>query len=181
MPTKPTILNNKIVAHSKLFAIEQLHLRFSNGQERYYERLVSERPQAVMMVPMLDADTVLLVREYGAGIENYFLGLPKGILEKDEDIYVAANRELMEEVGYGAHRFRLLKTLATSPGYMSSRMHTLLAEDLYPQSLPGDEPEPLEVVPWSLKRLPELLQRDDFFEARSVAALFMVRELLHAR
>ncbi|MDZ4262892.1 MAG: ADP compounds hydrolase NudE, partial [Pseudomonadota bacterium] len=41
-----------------------------------------------------------------------------------------------------------------------------------------DEPEEMEVVPWKLSQLAALLHRDDCTEARSIAALFMVRELL---
>lgn len=52
----------------------------------------------------------------------------------------------------------------------------VLAEDLYPQRRAGDEPEPIEVVPWRLDALDALLAREDFSEARSIAALFMVRE-----
>jgi ADP-ribose diphosphatase len=54
----------------------------------------------------------------------------------------------------------------------------VLARDLYPDPLPGDEPEPIEVVPWSLDRVDELLGRDDFTEARSIVALYRVRDRL---
>lgn len=54
----------------------------------------------------------------------------------------AANRELMEEVGYGAKRFDFLSKLTMAPSYFSSKMNIVLAHDLYPQSTEGDEPEP---------------------------------------
>ena len=54
------------------------------------------------------------------------------------------------------------------------------AQDLYPERLPGDEPEELEVVPWKLDDLASLVQREDVTEGRSIAALFLVRELLRA-
>ena len=53
-----------------------------------------------------------------------------------------------------------------------------IARDLYEQRLPGDEPEELEVVPWKLDRLHELILREEFSEGRSVAALFIAREWL---
>ncbi|HEY8386375.1 MAG TPA: ADP compounds hydrolase NudE, partial [Porticoccaceae bacterium] len=62
--------------------------------------------------------------------------------------------------------------------YMGHSIDVILARDLYPQRLPGDEPEPIEVVPWSLDNLSELMARDDFAEARSLAALYLVRDLL---
>jgi ADP-ribose diphosphatase len=54
----------------------------------------------------------------------------------------------------------------------------VLAEDLYPDRLEGDEPEEIEVVPWPLADIASLLQMEDCTEARSIAALYMVRERL---
>ncbi len=57
-------------------------------------------------------------------------------------------------------------------------MRIVVARDLYEQSLEGDEPEPLEVVTWKLSELDALLERDDFIEARCIAALFLAKKWL---
>lgn len=54
----------------------------------------------------------------------------------------------------------------------------MVAEDLYPEQLEGDEPEPLPQRRWPLNNLLALLEEPDFREARSVSALFLVREWL---
>jgi ADP-ribose diphosphatase len=181
MTTKPQILKRRPVAKTRLFQVEQLEMEFSNGVRRTYERLKRPGVGAVLIVPMLDRETVLLVREYGAGVEDYQLALPKGAMDPGEDVLQAANRELMEEVGYGAHCLREIKNLTLSPSYMEHDIHVVLAEDLYEKRLPGDEPEPIEVVPWAIRDLSALMARDDFTEGRSVAALYLVRDLLSAR
>ena len=127
---------------------------------------------------MLDADTVLLVREYAAGVHRYELGLVKGRMDAGETPEQAANRELMEEAGYGARDVRVLRTLTLAPTYMSHQTHLVLARELYPQRLPGDEPEPLELVPCKLAELDRLILQEEFSEGRSIAALFIVREWL---
>ncbi len=66
MRKKPETLHREIVARSRLFRVEALDLRFSNGVEVKYERLTSSTSGAVIVVPMLDDDTVLLIREYSA-------------------------------------------------------------------------------------------------------------------
>ena len=71
-----------------------------------------------------------------------------------------------------------LKTLSTAPSYFNAHMHIFLAFDLYPSSLPGDEPEPLQQVHWSWAETAALLERTDFSEARSVTALFMAQQYL---
>jgi len=173
---KPEITQTEVVAKSNIFRIEQCHLHFSNGEKRIYERLRGSRGGAVMIAPMMDDNTVLLIREYAVGTDRYEIGLPKGIVEPDEDILDAANREMQEEVGYGAKALTYLKALSGSPGYMGAGMHLILAKDLYPSVLPGDEPEPIEVIPWSMDNLLELSLREDVSEARTIAALYMIRE-----
>ena len=161
-----------------LFKVEQLDLEFSNGERRTYERLVSRGLGGVIIVAMLDEERCLLVREYACGFHRYELCLPKGRLEHDETILEGANRELQEECGYGARDLRELGALSMAPGYMSHVTHVVLARDLYPSRLPGDEPEELEIVPWPLANLAELVQREDCTEGRSIAALYMARDLL---
>ena len=82
---------------------------------------------------------------------------------------------------FGARKLTPLTTLSLSPAYMTHTAQVILAEDLYPQRRPGDEPEPLEVVPWKLSELDALLARDDVSEGRSIAALFIVREYLEGK
>ncbi len=178
MPTLPIIHKTLEVAKSRLFQVEEVHLEFSNGEQRVFERLTNRGHGAVLIVPMLDADTVLLIREYGAGTGRYELGLPKGKVEAGEELFAAANREIMEEVGYGAHHIQLLKRVSLSPGYMGHHTHLLLARDLYPLRCEGDEPEPLEVVPWKLSQLDQLLANDECTEGRSLLALYLARDLL---
>lgn len=177
---KPETLQTTTLAKTRIFHIEQVDLRFANGAEVSYERLLGSTRGAVLIVPMLDGDTVLLIREYCAGINRYELALPKGRIEHNEAIVDAANRELMEETGYGARKLTHLTTWTVAPNYLSHTIHIVLAQDLYPQRAAGDEPEEIEVVPWKLSNLPALLTRADVTEARSIAALFMARELLQS-
>ena len=160
------------------YRMERLDLEFSNGERRRYERLHGRGHGAVAVVPMLDDETVLLVREYAAGVHRYELGLVKGRIDAGESPEQAADRELMEDAGYGARRIDVLRTLTLAPVYMSHLTHVVLARDLYPQRLPGDEPEELEVVPWKLAEIDGLLDREDFSEGRTIAALFLAREWL---
>lgn len=158
--------------------VEELDLEFGNGERRRYQRVRAHGHGAVIVVPMLDPDTALLVREYAAGVHRYELGLVKGRMDAGETPEQAANRELMEEAGYGAHRIDVVRTLSLAPAYMGHQTHLVVARELYPQRLPGDEPEELEVVPWKLDRLHELILREEFSEGRSIAALFIAREWL---
>lgn len=161
-----------------LFRVEQLDLEFANGERRTYERLISRGVGAVIVVAMPDDDHVLLIREYACGVHRYELGLPKGRLEPGESHTEGANRELKEECGYGARSLTELGHLTLAPGYMTHRTHVILARDLYASRLPGDEPEEIEVVRWPIDDLVSLIRRDDCTEGRSIAALYMARDML---
>jgi ADP-ribose diphosphatase len=179
MTQKPIIHKKTLKAKSRLFRIEALDLEFSNGEKRVFERLTRGNSSgAVLIVPMLDSQTVLLVREYAAGVERYELGLPKGKVDDGETPLVAANRELKEEVGYGARQLTFITSLSIAPAYLEHMTDIILAEDLYPEKLEGDEPEELEVIPWRLDDLQLLFAQGDCTEARSIAALYLIRDYL---
>ncbi len=175
----PKILKTDVVAKSKLFKIESLDLEFSNGECRQYERMKGAGRGAVMVVPMKNNETMLLVREYAAGTHDYQLGFPKGLIDPGEEPIQAANRELKEEIGFGANKLTQLSTLSLAPGYFAAKMHILLAQDLYSEKLEGDEPEPLDLIEWPIAKVEQLLERHDFTEARSVAALLLARRYLN--
>lgn len=180
-PKLPIIHGVEALDYGGRFKVERLDLEFSNGARRMFERIQNRGRGAVIVAPMLDADTLLLVREYACGVHRYELGLPKGRIDRGETPEQAAVRELKEEAGYGAHRITILRSLTLAPNYMSHETHLVLAEDLYPERLPGDEPEPLEVVPWRLDALHELMLRGDCSEGRSLAAAFVAREYVRTR
>lgn len=180
MPSKPETLHRRTVTQSNLFRVEAVGLRFSNGAEVEFECLARGSGNgAVLIVPVTAKDEVLLVREYAVGTDRYELGLPKGRLEAGEEPLTGANRELREEVGYAARELTELRRLSLAPGYIAHCTHVILARDLYAAPLDGDEPEPLEVVPWPLSDLPGLLANDELSEARSIAALYLTREKLY--
>ncbi len=174
----PETLHCSTVARSRLFRVEALGLRFSNGAEVEYERLGGGSHGAVLVVPINERGEVLLIREYAAGTGRYELGLPKGRIEAGEDCLQAANRELMEEVGCGAEQLTALRSVTLAPAYFSHRTELVLAEQLFERRLPGDEPEPIEVVAWPLDGLGRLLAEAELTEARSIAALYVARDHL---
>lgn len=174
----PDIKAVRTIARSRFFRIEELDLRFANGIERTYERLPGSGRAAVMVVALNEAGELVLIREYAAGFHEMQLTLVKGAVDDGESLEEAANRELKEEAGFGARRINFIKKLNLAPGHMGFTINLLLARDLYPEQLEGDEPEPPEVVTWPLDRLDELIMSDDFREARAIAGLFLVRQHL---
>lgn len=180
-PEFPVILNTKTLAKTRIFQIQEMDIRFSNGREGKFEKITGRMPGAVMIVPMLDDETFLLIREYAAAANQYTLGFPKGAMDQGEAVLESANRELMEEVGYGASELIHLKQWSLSPAYFNARMDIVLAKNLYPSRLEGDELEPIEVVPWKMHDIDALLVHPEFHESRSVAAVLLLERNYRAK
>ena len=125
----PHILSLSTVAKSRLFEIQAVDLKFSNGIDRTYERF---RP--------FNRDSVMV-----------------------------------------AKKWTFLRTMKINPQIMGHKMHVLLGEDLYPNQLEGDEPEPLEIVRYPLSQLDALLISDEFNEARNLTTLYTLRDYLKKR
>lgn len=174
---KPEILAVRTLAQTAVFEIQALDLRFSNGCERTYERLTPARKSAVMVLPIDDGD-LLMVREYAAATERYELTLVKGLIDAGESPEAAALRELQEEIGFGARRLTALRTLYTSPSHMYSPLTVFVATHFYHSQLPGDEPEPLQLVRVPLAKLDELIDNPHLGDARVLAALMLLQKRL---
>ena len=130
---------------------------------------------------MLPDGKLGLISQYRYPAQNVFIEFPAGKLDKGELPEICAKRELKEEIGYGANKLTFLKTITLAPGYQSSETHIVLAEDLYEETAEGDEPEPLEIVPKKLSDLEQLTYTEDLTEARSILALYMVRDIIKSR
>ncbi len=106
---------------------------------------------AVVILPIIDSDHICLLRNYRFVIDETLWELPVGALESGEEIEEAAKRELLEETGYTAAKWRSLGYLYASPGVMDEKLHLFVAEAMTPgQSMPeaDEQLEPITVA-WS--------------------------------
>ena len=89
----PKLKEVRTVATTRFFRIEEMDLRFANGEERTYERLAGGGRAAVIVVAVNDADELLLIREYCAGFHEMQLTLVKGASDLDESLEDAIKRD----------------------------------------------------------------------------------------
>ena len=178
---KPIINNQLTLSQSKLFTIQQVDLEFNNGEKRVYERIVAPGAAAVLIIPVIDNEHVIMIREYSVGTERYELVFPKGKIDEGEDILEAANRECMEEIGYRSNKLTALAQMTIAPGYLGFITHIVLAEQLHEEKREGDEPEELEQLICNVNNIESLIKNETLTEARSIAALYQVRDILNNR
>jgi ADP-ribose pyrophosphatase len=107
-------------------------------------------PGAAAILPVLDDGSVCLLRNRRFIPGEELLEVPAGTLDPGEAPEAAAPRELAEETGYRAARWRMLTEFFPSPGVLSERTHLFLAQDLTPGPPHPEAGEELrtEIVPW---------------------------------
>lgn len=116
------------IHEGSLFNVEVLTWTDDHG--RAVRREVVRHPGAVVIVPVLDADHLVMIRNDRVAVDERLWEFPAGKLEKAENPEHAAVRELEEETGYSSKRLRKIGEFYTSPGFANELMHAFVAEDL---------------------------------------------------
>jgi len=148
-----------------------------------FERDVVHHPGAVVVVPVIDGD-VILVRQYRAAIDAELLELPAGKRDVDgEPVETTAHRELAEEVGMTAGRMELLAEFYNSPGFCDEHTFLFLARDLTACELSaqGIEEQHMTIETVSLADVPAMIADRRLVDAKSIIGLCLAREVLGIR
>jgi ADP-ribose pyrophosphatase len=138
---------------------------------------IVEHPGAAAVVPFLDEDRVLLLRQYRAAAGGTIWEVPAGKLDAGEDPEVCATRELEEETGYRAGRMVRLGEILTTPGFSDERIHLFAAFDLAPGRMEHGHGEVIEVHEVSLKEALAMIDRGELVDAKSIVALYHASRL----
>ncbi|HEY3379622.1 MAG TPA: NUDIX hydrolase [Armatimonadota bacterium] len=173
------VLSSEVVFKGRLLTIRVDQVRLPDGL--LATREVVAHPGAVAMVPMLDADHVLLVRQWRNAAGRAMLEIPAGTLTPGEDPLACAEREMMEEVGYRPRQLTPLFATYLAPGYSTEKLHVFLAEDLVAERLAQDEDERIEVVSLTWSEIDALLLRGEFADSKTVSGLLLAQKLLSHR
>lgn len=173
-------LVEKTLQSKRIFEGRVINLRVDTVQlpnGRTSTREIIEHKGAVAIVPMLDKETVVMVRQFRQAVGRVILEIPAGGLEIGEDPIDCARRELAEEIGYHPEKLTELCCSYLAPGYSSEKMYTFLAEDLRLESKDRDADEFIEVVPVKLIDVTEMIRTGEIVDAKSISGLLIAARL----
>ncbi|MGI9470836.1 MAG: NUDIX hydrolase [Rubripirellula sp.] len=122
------IQRERLVLEGERFNVHRMELTGSDGET--YHREVIRHPGAVVLLPLVDSDTVVLIENQRPTVGETLLELPAGTREPDELPETTAARELLEETGYHAGQFKKIHEFFSAPGICDELMHLYVATEL---------------------------------------------------
>jgi ADP-ribose pyrophosphatase len=185
-PLRETLVSSKVLRKSRILEFRIDTIETPDGRQS--TRDIAAHPGAVAMVAIDDQDRVLMVRQWRHATGGPLLEIPAGTLDRHADGTLephaeAAARELEEETGARAARWRYLGAFYTAPGFTSELMHLYLATGLstsHADGLHPDEDEHLELTPVPFADALAMAMRGDIHDAKSMVGILMAARLRKA-
>jgi ADP-ribose pyrophosphatase len=135
-------------------------------------REVVEHRGAVAIVPILEDQRVVLVRQYRYAISSDLLEIPAGTLEIGEAPETCARRELEEETGYRCNVMTKILECYVAPGYSSEKIHFYLARELEQSVMMTEEDERIKVEVLPITLALAKVRSGEIHDAKTVCGLF---------
>ena len=134
-------------------------------------------PGAVVILPILDRDHVVLLRNHRFAIGETLWEVPAGTVEPGESLQICAERELAEETGYSAARWRSLGYLYASPGVLDEKLHLFIAQELTPGQPRPEPDEQLHPVTVRFDEAIRMCLAGEIRDAKTITSLLLWERL----
>lgn len=162
-------LNSQMVYDGRIVKVYKDDVELADGHKSFRE--VVRHSGGVVIIAFKDKNTILLVKQYRYPIAKTVLELPAGKLEKGEDPFEAAKRELEEETGYCANKWTDLGYINTSPGFSDERLYLYLAQDLEFTQCHPDEGEIIQAFEYKYEDVLEMIENGEINDAKTICGI----------
>jgi ADP-ribose pyrophosphatase len=139
------------------------------------ERHIVVHPGAVVMLPVLDDDRIVLIRQHRVAVDETLIELPAGTLEPNELPIATARRELIEETGYIAKTMTLMATFFTSPGFVQEKMYLFKATGLISGPTAMEDGEKIETLIVDLPQALKMITDGEIKDAKTIIGLYRLK------
>jgi len=144
------------------------------------KREIVKHPGAVAVLAVTDEGKMLMVEQFRKPLEKTIIEIPAGKLEKGEDPFECAKRELLEETGYSCQKLDPIGSFYTSPGFADELIYLFFTDSLVKEGdQMTDEDEFLNVLEVSIDEAKELMRTEKIHDAKTAYGV-MYLELARA-
>ncbi len=158
------------IYHARLFNLKSVKMRAPDGHEFQHEIIF--HPGAAVIVPLLGKDQFVLVRQFRTAVQKTIWEFPAGTLERGETPLACAKREIIEETGFKANRWRKIGSFYPAPGISTEFMHIFLASGLSAADMSLDCDEFIERKIVSFSRLQNLIRNGKIVDGKTMLGFF---------
>src|SRR5947208_10246772 len=173
------VLSSTMIYNGPVFGLRRDEVIEPSGVRATRE--VINHPGSVVVLPVLPDGRILLIRQYRHATRQYLWELVAGRMDPGETPEEAAARELIEETGYRAKRFRVFLDVFPTPGFLEERMFILLAEGLTAGEAEPEEDEKIISRVYNRKQLEVMIRTGKLRAANSIAGILYFFRFLCTR
>ncbi len=179
MELRETTVSSEVLYDGKIVRLLKDKAELVNG--RIVTREVVDHPGGVGILPVDEKGNVYLVRQFRYPVGDTMLEIPAGKLERGEDPFACARRELSEETGFEAAEYIYLGNFYPTPGYCKEKLHVYLALGLTAGATHPDEDEFLNVEVMPFSQALSRAQAGEMPDAKTLLGLLLGEKILKDR
>ncbi|PIP13307.1 MAG: ADP-ribose pyrophosphatase [bacterium (Candidatus Stahlbacteria) CG23_combo_of_CG06-09_8_20_14_all_34_7] len=167
--------SSELVYEGRIFNVKRDEVILQNKRESIREVIIHRG--SVAMLPYDEEKKIFyLVKQYRYAVSRYVLEVPAGTLEENEDVEIAVNRELSEEIGYVSDDVRKLATIMSSPGFLTEVLHLFFCRKLRPERNKMDYDENIEVIKMTKEEIEKHIRSKEILDGKTITAFLLWKE-----
>ncbi|MDD5432873.1 MAG: NUDIX hydrolase [Candidatus Omnitrophica bacterium] len=157
------------VFRGKLLTVQKKKVKLPNGFCAELE--IVKHPGAVLVIPFLTSEKVIILKQFRPVINSYLYELPAGTFEKGETPLNCAKREIIEEIGFRATSYKKLGKIYPVPGYSTEEILIFKATGLVKDKQAHQKDEIIKSLVVSKAKIKQLFKSGKIVDAKTICAL----------
>jgi ADP-ribose pyrophosphatase len=168
---------SEILFKGKVFDLQVDKIIYNSGNKGVRE--VAVHPGGAVVVPVKDNGRFIMVSQFRYPFKKNILEFPAGKLDKGEDPYDCAARELEEETGYKSSEISELGKIYSTPGFCTEVLHLYLARNLVNGNHRREEGEEgMEIFEYTIDEIEDKIKRGEINDAKTICAFHLSKNFL---
>lgn len=165
---------SEIIYRGKVFDLQVDKITYDSGNKGVRE--IAVHPGGAVVLPLKEDGKIVMVSQFRYSFNEFLLELPAGKLDKGEDPFNCAYRELEEETGYKSENIIKLGAIRTSPGFCSEVLHLYLARNLVAGEHNREEGEAgMQVHEFSVEEIETKIKKGEISDAKTICTFHLVK------